>query len=158
MNAVKHPFHYLAMAVHTLLQKKLYEQVKASHLTLGQPKILDYLKDHDGVSQKEIAAGCFMEAGSLTSVLNRMEEKHLIERRILNGNRRTYHIFLTEYGKKQQQLVEQHFILLEEQAFAGISASQKADFLDTFTKIYENLALRPNPTDQTPGHDSKQKE
>lgn len=58
-------------------------------LTPGQPKVLDYLKEHDGASQKEIAGACGIEAGSLTSVLNRMEEKHMIERRILNGNRRT---------------------------------------------------------------------
>lgn len=96
--------HYLTMANQMLIQKRLLERVKASGLTLGQPKILDYLKDHDGASQKEIAAGCFIEAGSLTSILNRMEEKGLIERRMLNGNRRTFHIFMTESGKKVRSL------------------------------------------------------
>ena len=92
--------HYLTMANQMLIQKRLLERVKASGLTLGQPKVLDYLKDHDGASQKEIAAGCFIEAGSLTSILNRMEEKGLIERRMLNGNRRTFHIFMTESGNR----------------------------------------------------------
>ena len=73
-------FHYLSMANHMMIQKKLMEQLKDTGLTLGQPKVLDYLKDHDGASQKEIAAGCLIEAGSLTSILNRMEEKGLIER------------------------------------------------------------------------------
>lgn len=54
--------HYLTMANQMLIQKRLLERVKASGLTLGQPKVLDYLKDHDGASQKEIAAGCFIEA------------------------------------------------------------------------------------------------
>ena len=94
--------HYLTMANQMLIQKRLLERVKASGLTLGQPKVLDYLKDHDGASQKEIAADCFIEAGSLTSILNRMEEKGLIERRMLNGNRRTFHIFMTESGKKNR--------------------------------------------------------
>ena len=92
--------HYLTMANHLLIQKRILEKVKESGLTLGQPKVLDYLKNHDGASQKEIAAGCFIEAGSLTSILNRMEEKGLIERRMLNGNRRTFHIFMTESGRK----------------------------------------------------------
>lgn len=73
-------FHYLSMINHMTVQKKLMEQLKDTGLTLGQPKVLDYLKDHDGVSQKEIAAGCLIEAGSLTSILNRMEEKELIEK------------------------------------------------------------------------------
>ena len=79
-------FHYLSMANHMMVQKKLMEQLKDTGLTLGQPKVLDYLKDHDGASQKEIAAGCLIEAGSLTSILNRMEEKGLIERKMLKGN------------------------------------------------------------------------
>ena len=62
-------FHYLSMANHMMVQKKLMEQLKDTGLTLGQPKVLDYLKDHDGASQKEIAAGCLIEAGSLTSIL-----------------------------------------------------------------------------------------
>ena len=102
-------FHYLSMINHMTVQKKLMEQLKDTGLTLGQPKVLDYLKDHDGVSQKEIAAGCLIEAGSLTSILNRMEEKGLIERKMLNGNRRTFHIFMTESGKKNQKLVEEAF-------------------------------------------------
>ena len=81
-------FHYLSMANHMMVQKKLMEQLKDTGLTLGQPKVLDYLKDHDGASQKEIAAGCLIEAGSLTSILNRMEEKGLIERKMLNRIRK----------------------------------------------------------------------
>ena len=61
-------FHYLSMSNHMMIQKQLMEQLKPYGLTLGQPKVLDYLKDHDGANQKEIAAACHIEAGSLTSV------------------------------------------------------------------------------------------
>lgn len=89
-------FHYLSMSNHMMIQKQLMEQLKPYGLTLGQPKVLDYLKDHDGANQKEIAAACHIEAGSLTSVLNRMEDQNMVERRILNGNRRSFHVFLTK--------------------------------------------------------------
>ena len=131
--------HYLTMANQMLIQKRLLERVKASGLTLGQPKVLDYLKDHDGASQKEIAAGCFIEAGSLTSILNRMEEKGLIERRMLNGNRRTFHIFMTESGKKSQKLVEEAFVEIEEAAWKDISPEEAEVFMKIYHKIYRNL-------------------
>ena len=121
-------------------KKKLMEQLKDTGLTLGQPKVLDYLKDHDGVSQKEIAAGCLIEAGSLTSILNRMEEKDLIERKMLNGNRRTFHIFMTESGKKNQKLVEEAFKKIEKTALNGISEEEQKQFMDIFCRIYRNLA------------------
>ena len=133
-------FHYLSMANHMMVQKKLMEQLKDTGLTLGQPKVLDYLKDHDGASQKEIAAGCLIEAGSLTSILNRMEEKWLIERKMLNGNRRTFHIFMTESGKKNQKLVEETFEKIEETALNNISEEEQKVFMEIFHRIYRNLA------------------
>lgn len=133
-------FHYLSMINHMTVQKKLMEQLADTGLTLGQPKVLDYLKDHDGASQKEIAAGCLIEAGSLTSILNRMEEKDLIERKMLNGNRRTFHIFMTESGKKNQKLVEEAFKKIEKTALNGISEEEQKLFMDIFFRIYRNLA------------------
>ena len=133
-------FHYMSMINHMTVQKKLMEQLKDTGLTLGQPKVLDYLKDHDGVSQKEIAAGCLIEAGSLTSILNRMEEKGLIERKMLNGNRRTFHIFMTESGKKNQKLVEEAFKKIEKTALNGISEEEQKLFMEIFCRIYRNLA------------------
>ena len=133
-------FHYLSMANHMMVQKKLMEQLKDTGLTLRQPKVLDYLKDHDGASQKEIAAGCLIEAGSLTSILNRMEEKGLIERKMLNGNRRTFHIFMTESGKKNQKLVEETFEKIEETALNNVSEEEQKVFMEIFLRIYRNLA------------------
>lgn len=134
------PFHYLSMSNHMMIQKHLMEYLKDSGLTLGQPKVLDYLKIYDGASQKEIAAACHIEAGSLTSILNRMEEKGIIERRMLNGNRRTYYIFLTESGKKLQKLVEQGFSKIEKEIWDGISDIERDAFMKTFLKINENLS------------------
>ena len=77
-------FHYLVMAEHSMFQKKLLAKLKGTGLTSGQPKILDYLSDHDGASQKDIAHGCHIEPGTLTTLLNRMEEKIKVK----TGNRR----------------------------------------------------------------------
>lgn len=131
--------HYLIMANQMLVQRGLLERLKETGLTIGQPKVLDYLKEHDGSNQKEIARACFLEAGSLTSILNRMEEKGLIERRMLNGNRRSFHVFLTENGKKNQELVEEMFAEIEKDALDGISSEEFETFMEVYRKIYGNL-------------------
>ena len=59
--------HYLLMADHFMVQKALLSQIKDTELTMGQPKVLDYLKDHDGACQKDIAAGCHIEPASITA-------------------------------------------------------------------------------------------
>ena len=118
-------FHYLVMAEHSMFQKDLQARLKGSGLTIGQPKVLDYLKDHDGAEQKDIARGCHIEPGTLTTLLNRMEESGLVERRMLNGNRRSFFIFLTEKGKRQLKLVTQAFTEIEEKAFRGIPEAKR---------------------------------
>ena len=141
-------FHYLSMAIHSMVQKNFMERVKPSGLTLGQPKILDYLKDHNGANQKEIAAACHIEPGSLTSVLNRMEEKGLIERRILDGNRRTFYIFMTEEGALLKDVVEANFLTIEEKIFKDIPKEEQDAFMHTFSKIYENLSNKGETTNE----------
>lgn len=132
-------FHYLLMANQALLQKRLLSGLKDTRLSPGQPKVLEYLKEHNGASQKEIARGCHIEAASLTSILGRMEEKGMIERKMLNGNRRSLYVFLTEKGNELQQAVEKEFEVLEEEAFGGISKEEKSRFMETFFRIYDNL-------------------
>lgn len=132
--------HYLIMANQMLVQKALLEQLKDTGLTIGQPKILDYLKEHNGSNQKEIAKACFLEAGSLTTILNKMEEKGLIERKILNGNRRSFHIYLTAEGKEKQQLVEKAFSEIEKKALADIQEEELEQFMSVYARIYANLS------------------
>lgn len=134
-------FHYLIMSEHSMFQKELLSRLKDSGLTIGQPKVLDYLKDHDGTGQKDIARGCHIEPGTLTTLLNRMEDAGLVERRMLHGNRRSLYVFLTEKGKEQLALVTETFSEMEEKAFRGISESEREAFMNVFLRIYENTLL-----------------
>ena len=137
---MSHSFHYLIMAEHSIFQKELLNRLKNTGLTIGQPKVLDYLKDHDGAGQKEIARGCQIEPGTLTTILNRMEDAGLVERRMLNGNRRSLYVFLTEKGKGQLKLVTEAFSAMEEKAFQDISETERATFMRLMHRIYENIS------------------
>ena len=139
---MSHSFHYLIMAEHSIFQKELLTRLKDTGLTIGQPKVLDYLKDHDGAGQKKIARGCHIEPGTLTTILNRMEDAGLVERRMLNGNRRSLYVFLTEKGKEQLKLVTEAFSWMEKEAFRGISETERKTFMDLMLRVYENISSR----------------
>ena len=68
-----------------------------------------------------------------------MEKQHMIERKTLNGNRRSFHIFLTDYGMELSESIEKAFLSLENEVFSGISDTEKEQFLKTFEKLYENI-------------------
>ena len=44
---MKLSYHYMLMTNHMLLQKRLLSGLKDTGLTAGQPKVLDYLQDHE---------------------------------------------------------------------------------------------------------------
>lgn len=123
-----------------MFQKELLARLKDTGLTIGQPKILDYLKDHDGAGQKDIAHGCHIEPGTLTTLLNRMEDIDLVERRTLNGNRRSLYVFLTEKGKEQVELVTEAFSAMEEEAFRGMSETEHETLMRLMHQVYENIS------------------
>ena len=132
-------FHYLLMAKQSKVHKSLLSKLKGTELTIGQPKVLDYLKEHEGASQKDIAKACYIEPGSLTVLLNRMEEKKMVERRTRQDNRRSLYIFLTPYGRELAECVGKSFSQIEEEAFVGISEEEKEIFLKVFAQINEQI-------------------
>ncbi|KHD34884.1 MarR family transcriptional regulator [Clostridium acetobutylicum] len=131
--------HYLLLSTNSTFHKKVFANLNSTELTHGQPKVLDYLKYHDGCVQKDIAAACEIESSTVTSLLLRMENSGLIERRMLNGNRRSLYVFLTEKGKEALEKVTSVFDELEKIAFDGFSENEKADFIEKFFRIYNNL-------------------
>lgn len=74
-------YHQLMLENQQLLARKLLERVAEEGLSSGQPKVLEFLLEHDGCMQKEIAHACSVEAASVTSLLNKMERDGLVQRR-----------------------------------------------------------------------------
>lgn len=131
--------HYLLMSDHFLVQKSLVTSIKDSELTPGQPKILDYLQNHNGCVQKEIAKGCHIEPASITVILKGMESKGYIERKMLNGDRRSLYVFLTEKGKKYIEYLNEKFDKVENTALKNFSEDEKQQLNDLLMRVYENM-------------------
>lgn len=136
---MKNSLHFLLMADHFLFQKMLFSGIKDTDLSLGQPKILDYLKDHNGTVQKDIAAACHIEQASLTSVLNGMEKKGLITREMRDGNRRSLYVFLTEKGKELAERINAEFEKIEKEALKGFSEKEKEELNRLLSQIHKNI-------------------
>lgn len=136
---MKESLHYLLMANHFMIQKALVTSVKDTGLTSGQSKVLDYLKDHNGAVQKDIAAGCHIEPASLTAILNGMETKGLIERRLCPDNHRFYNVYLTETGRLYVGRLENEFDTIESYALQNFSEADKEQLIEYLSRIYNTM-------------------
>ena len=130
---------YLVMVNHLIMKKNFFAKVQDTNLTLGQPKVIDYLRDNDGSMQKDIAKACCIEPASLTVVLNLMEKQGLIEKRMCNNNRKNLHIYLTDKGRELSDRVEEEFLELEKIMTKDFTKKEKEMFLASLEKVRKNL-------------------
>ena len=111
-------------------------------LTEGKPKLLDFIINHPGCSQREIASCCKIEPATVTSILSSMEKEELIYRERNPKDKRILNVFLTEKGIEAQKKVEKVFLKLDEICFDGFSEKERIDAINTLNRLYENLAKR----------------
>lgn len=132
-------YHYLLLLNHSIYQKKMYEELEELKLSIGQPKVFDFLQDHDGCIQKDIAMGCQIEPASVTSILLTMEKKGFIERKNIGENRRSHYVYLTDKGKKIAKLVREAMLKVEEEALKNFTEIEKTLLLSLLKKANYNL-------------------
>ena len=132
-------FHYLLLATQGLFQRAAMAELAGSGLTAGQPKVLDYLGLHDGSVQRRIAAGCQIDPATLTGLLNRMEEKGLIQRRSEGGDRRSLHVYLTPLGWEKQREVRCVLETLERRVLEGLDNAQRTQLLEGLFLVCQQM-------------------
>ena len=133
-------FHYLLMAAQGLFQRAVMAELSRAGLTAGQPKVLDYLGQHNGSIQKRIAAGCQIDPATLTGLLGRMEEKGLVERRAEGGDRRALHVYLTDFGWEKQREVLRVLEACDREMLSGLDEAEGAALLRGLRHVCEHLA------------------
>lgn len=132
-------YHRLMLENHTMFNKMVYSDLLHSNLSLGQPKVLEYILEHDGCSQKDISINCLIEPASVSSMLSTLEKDGLIIRRANSKNRRSILVSLTDLGQEKAGYVKNTFEQLEKTALKGLSAEEIQQLLDLLMKVNKNL-------------------
>ena len=125
-----------------------HEQFTKLDLTVGQPKILDFLCEHNGCSQKELAKHCHIEPATATSLLGHLERNGLIYRQANDRDRRVLNVYLTDEGKNRQHMVQKVFEQIDEDSFKGFTEEEKAKTVEYLNRICQNLKGRGSQHDE----------
>lgn len=130
--------HTLVKVSATHRRRSSYEFMKYS-LSVGQPRMLNYLYKNNGCIQREIAQDCHMEPASITSVLNSMEKAGLITRKKVTGDKRALQVWLTEKGFEMKKIVDEIFVKMADECFMGFSEEEKALAGEFLVRIHKNM-------------------
>ena len=132
-------YHKLMMENHTLFSKMVFERLSGQELSAGQTKVLEYLIEHDGVAQKDIAEACIIEPATATSLLARMEKTGLIDRRSREDDKRYILVYLTEKGRARAEASVNVLSDVEEHVFEGFSDAEREAFISYLERVNGNL-------------------
>ncbi len=106
--------------LHTRSRMAVANRLRAFDLSVPQCDVLTTLTEQEGMSQQELASRLYVTKGNISGLIDRLVASGLVERRSLQGDRRSHAIFLTPEGR--------------EMARRGVEA-QKAFVSETFGRI-----------------------
>ncbi len=106
----------------------------------GQPRLLDYIREHPGCTQKEAADEMDVTAASAAASLKRLEKAGLVMRTQDKQDARRNRLYITDSGG--QKIAEQfrRFDQLDQRMFRGMTAEEVEAFRRTCEKMFDNLA------------------
>jgi DNA-binding MarR family transcriptional regulator len=106
-----------------------------SELTPSQARVVFTLGDSEGMTCKDVGDLTLITKGTLTGVVDRLEEKGLVERWSVEGDGRKTILALTRRGKRvYQKEFPRHIGFLKEK-FDKLSASDRNQAVQALEKI-----------------------
>lgn len=110
-------------------------RTSGSSLTPSQARVIFTLGDTDGMTCKDIGDITLITKGTLTGVVDRLEEKGLVERWSVEGDGRKTIVALTKRGKRvYQKEFPRHIEFLKEK-FDNLNASDRKQAVQLLQKI-----------------------
>ena len=125
--------------INTRLLNKLLAQKNITAFNGEQGRILHVLWENDGISNQELSKRSGLAMSSLTTMLERMEEKNLLTRKGCPKDKRKCLLFLTEHANSLKKEYDEISDKMTKLSIEGISEDEKLTFEKTLENILHNL-------------------
>lgn len=136
---MQNSLHFQMMIAQNAMYHRIHYGAMKTGLCPGQPKILEYLSEHDGCQQSDLVRDCELTKATIAGIVRRMEHAGLIRRESGQSDARCVQVFLTPKGMYAVQDMEQIFTEVEGNALEGVSLQDKECFMKVLRKIHMNL-------------------
>lgn len=123
-----------------LLSRKFQERLEPLGLTPFHWVVLCCLWEEDGLATSGISEKLQQVGGTLTGVLDRMEERGLIRRERDSQDRRIWRIWLTDAGEQLRGVLPPIAVEIRDEALNGISPSERQHFSDLLNQMIGNIS------------------
>ena len=123
-----------------VMGRKFQERLEPFGLTTFHWVVLCCLWEDDGLATSSIGERLQQVGGTLTGVLDRMEERGLVRRERDTRDRRIWRIWLTEAGKQLEEVLPPIAVEIREEAMAGMAVPDRELFSRLINQAIANLS------------------
>lgn len=139
-----HNLGYRIKLFSQMLSRQFQEQLDPFGLTPCHWVVLCCLWTEDGLPTSVIGERVQQVGGTLTGVLDRMEERGLVYRQRDDHDRRIWRIWLTSVGAKLEEQLPSIAQEVTEQALRGFSTDERQQLSQLIDSAITNLSISPN--------------
>lgn len=123
-----------------LLTRQFQEKIDPYGLTPFHWVVLCCLWEQDGLATSDIGDRLCQVGGTLTGVIDRMEERGLVRRERDQRDRRIWRIWLTEDGRKLEEVLPPLAIDIIEKTLHGLSEEERQHLSQWIDVMISNLS------------------
>lgn len=123
-----------------VIGRQFQDQLEPFGLTAFHWVVLCCLWEEDGLATSAIGEKLQQVGGTLTGVLDRMEERGLVRRERDTRDRRIWRIWLTDVGSQLEAVLPPIAIKIREQAMEGMAIPERELFSKLIDQAIANLS------------------
>lgn len=121
-------------------RKKYNQQLRELGLHIGQELALFHLWEQDGIPQSQLRNKMGVEASTVSNMLRRLEQDHIVYRKQDETDQRISNVYITEKGKQLQEPVEEIWKEHELSMLRDIPSEELMLIRRILKQMEENLA------------------
>lgn len=139
--SIETPYSQLLRSIAIKMKHSADEKVKKIGLNSQQGRMIGYIYEHQdsGIIQKDLAKVFQRTEASITSMLQGLEKKGYIERRIPKENERQKYIYVLPKGAELIEDFNKSLVETEENIIVNLTKQEKETFLALLLKVERNL-------------------
>ncbi len=130
---------FILNKTNTKLKNQLFQRFKEDDITPEQWSVLTCLWEQEGISPKELADLIYKDKPNTNRILEKLQAKGLILRKLHPTDRRAYQIYLTERGWAIKDKLIVKVTQLQDEVTAGMEQAKVEEMKRLLNQMYANL-------------------
>lgn len=116
--------------------KDFSESVGDSKITPSLFGVMSVIEANPGLKQAELAKAVRLDRSTVVSTIDTLERRGLVQRRRVEGDRRTNALVLTDAGRGLLEQLEPQIAAHEQRLSAQLTQEQRHTLIELLTKIF----------------------